>query len=364
MESEETKKTDMPRKWCGYKGVLMFLALVLVFHCTDLVFGQEKSGVPGDLRLHMDTAELNPELPVYVKGTISRHDYSGVKVTMPSKLGLEGHPRLYLSRAELVKWREDIMKTAQGQAALKGVVRFADGWLKREIMVLDQSASKEQKEELGDPAEHKGSKSFSLGAGGLGWAYQLTDKEEYAAKAREILTGLAKKCPLKQTRLGLAMWFLPLVQAYDMIYEAKCMTAEDRKLIEDGLVRPVIAHILMGDVKAEIKKRDKKNPNWRTEEPATEGKTAVNWENFFNATFVESGIVMGDQDWIDIGAANTRFQIARGIGDDGLWREGSISYQYFSRLALVGCIEPLARQGIDVYSTNKCRWYLLYPRYP
>ncbi len=313
-------------------------------------------GLPaGTLRANMEIVELNTQIPVYIKGNISRSDYSGVKVTMPAKIGLEGHPRLFMSRAEIVKWREEIKKTESGAAAFKGVIRFAEGWVKREVVILDQSASKEEKDKLGDPGEHKGSKSFSMGAGGLGWAYQLTDNEAYAVKAREILLGLAKNPPLKQTRLGLAMWYLPLIQSYDMIYEAKCMTIEDRKLIESGLVRPVIAKILMGDVTAYIKKLDAKNPKWRTEEPATAGKLAVNWESFFNATFVESGIVMGDQNWIDVGAANTRFQIARGIGDDGLWREGSISYQYFSRLALIGSLEPLARQGIDVYSTAKFR---------
>ncbi|MFO8076737.1 MAG: hypothetical protein R6T85_11540, partial [Egibacteraceae bacterium] len=66
--------------------------------------------------------------------------------------------------------------------------------------------------------------------------------------------------------------------------------------------------------------------------------------------------LLDDQNWIDVGAANTRAMIANGIGDDGMWGEGAIGYQLFARHALVACLEPLARKGIDLYGFMNCRF--------
>jgi hypothetical protein len=53
--------------------------------------------------------------------------------------------------------------------------------------------------------------------------------------------------------------------------------------------------------------------------------------------------------------ADTKAMIVRGIGDDGLWKEGTIGYQLFARHALVACLEPLARRGHDLYGYAGCR---------
>ena len=318
---------------------------------------------------------LDMEMPVYLKGGTSRSDYSDVKVTMPPKIGLQEHPRIYLSRAEIVKWREELQKTERGRAAFKNA-SGVNVWLKDAIVMPDPKMPAQMNYNDGAAAQaHNG---LSHKAGRLGWAYQFTDNEEFAAKAREILLGYARLYPndykehtginthdsskVMAQRLSEAMWLLPLIQAYDMIYDAKCMTDADRKLIENDLLRTAITFILThgkSDFATELKKRDAKNPHWRTEEPST-GGMAYNWINFHNAAYVQAGIVMGDQDWIDIGAADTRRQIAQGIGEDGMWKEGTIGYQNFTRMALIACLEPLARQGVDVYSSNKCRFKNLF----
>ena len=344
----------------------LLVALLLVLHGAQAVFGQEK----GELQLKPEMPELNMKMPIYLKGGVSRNDYSGVKVTMPEKIGLQGHPRLYMDRAELVKWREDIQKTERGRSAFKSVVDFANGFLSSKIVLPDPKVPAQAKDR-GDAAA-KAHNRLSNAAGRLGWAYQLSDNEAFAEKAREILVGYAKLYPGEYTehkgvnphdaakvmsqRLSEAMWLLPLIQTYDMIYYAKCMTDADRKLIESDLLRAAITFINgKHDAAAEVKQKNSKNSNWRTEEPASGGSAMGNWVNFYNATFVQAGIVLGDKDWIDLGAAGTRLMIARGIGDDGMWKEGAIGYQYFARMALILCMEPLARQGIDVYSTGKAR---------
>ena len=341
--------------------VSFVVTCVCALHCTLLSFAQEKTIPTAEVRPPLDVSAWNTNMPTYLKGSTSRSDYSGVKVTLPPKIGLQEHPRIYMSRAEIVKWREAIQKTERGRAAVKSLIDTTSGWLNKEIVMPDPKVPSQTNKDRYD-AVSKAHKNLSTGVGRLGWAYQFTDNEAYAAKAREILVGYAKlypndKAKVMSVRLGEAMWLLPLIQAYDMIYDAKCMTDADRKLIENDLLRIAITYILThgrSNVAAEIKRLDATNPKWRTEEASTEGMT-YNWLNFFNATYVQAGIVMGDQDWIDIGAAETRRQIAQGIGEDGMWKEGSIGYQSFARAALIDCLEPLARQGIDVYSSNHCR---------
>jgi hypothetical protein len=157
-------------------------------------------------------------------------------------------------------------------------------------------------------------------------------------------------------RLSEAMWLLPLIQSYDLIYNARCMTDADRRLIETDLIRHAITFINRKRSGAEeAAARDKGRPNWRTADPEPGNGAVGNWMNFYNAAYIQAGIVLGDRDWIDIGMADTKSMIVRGIGDDGLWKEGTIGYQLFARHALVACMEPLARRGYDLYGYAGCR---------
>jgi len=332
--------------------------------------GEIEAVTTADLRSYMEVPDLNKTMPVYVNGGAPRNDYSGVKVTMPPKIGLQGYPRIFMTRAEIVKWRDEIQKTERGKAAVKSVRDVVGSLLDAPVVMPDPKVPAQLKDR-GDAAA-KAHDRLSVNAGRLGWAYQLTDNEAYAAKAREILVGYARLYPndyaehkgvngndtgkVMAQRLSEAMWLLPLIQAYDLVHDAQCMTDADRTLIETDLLRAGVAFINgKRDAATEAKQRDTKGPGWRTEDPDTGGKAMGNWMNFYNAAFIQAGIVTGDQDWIDIGAANTRLMIARGISDDGMWKEGAIGYQYFARMALVACMEPLARQGINIYSSNKAR---------
>jgi len=218
---------------------------------------------------------------------------------------------------------------------------------------------------------------MSKKAGWLGWAYQLTDRDKYAEKAREILVGYARLYPndykehkgvhsgdtskVMAQRLSEAMWLLPLIQSYDLVHDAKCMSDADRKLIEEDLIRHCIRFVNGKRSAAdEVAGRDKKDPAWRTTGPTTPRKTIGNWTNFYNAAYIHGGIVLEDRNWIDVGMANTRFNLHTGIGDDGMWGEGAIGYHLFGRQALVACLEALARKGIDLYGFEQCRFKNLF----
>ncbi|NQT89119.1 heparinase II/III family protein, partial [bacterium] len=206
-------------------------------------------------------------------------------------------------------------------------------------------------------------------AGYLGYAFRITGEAKYAARLREILIGYAKLYPndykehkgvngsdtskVMAQRLSEAMWLIPLIQAYDLAGDAACFSDADRKLIEDDLFRHAITFINRKRPAAkDVAEWTAKNPNWRTDPaPQATRKGALgNWTAFYNMAFIHAGCVMGDQDWIDVGAAGLKYMIENGIGEDGMWGEGAIGYQQFARHAMVGGLEALAAKGIDLWS--------------
>ncbi len=332
-------------------------------------FGEIEAITSADLSKYLTLPDSNPTAPVYIQGGSPAADYRNVKVTMPSVIPAGQHPCLFLTRDEIVQLRQELPKTPRGQQALQAVLDIAGGWVGREIQLPDPKIPAQLKDR-GD-AQAKAHSALTVAAGRLAWAYQLTDDPRFAAKAREILVGYAKLYPndyqehkgvngndtgkIFAQRLSEAMSFLPLIQAYDMIYNAPCMTEADRRLIENDLFRTALTFInSKRAADDEVKRRDAADPNWRTANPGP-GKAVGNWTSFYNAFFVQAGMVMGDQAWVDIGAANTRLMIARGIGDDGMWKEGAIGYQFFARMALVACMEPLARHGTNLYAFDNSR---------
>ncbi|MCY3024449.1 MAG: heparinase II/III family protein [Planctomycetota bacterium] len=323
-----------------------------------------------DLAPYLQVPNDNPDAPVYAQGGSPKSDYSAVKVTLPPPIPLGEHPGIYLTRDDIVTMRRHLAANERAKPMLEKLTKACDEWLDKKIEHPDPNVPAQMRDR--SDAQAKAHSMLSKMAGWLGWAYQLTDNERYAEKAREILVGYAKLYPndykehkgvhdsdtskVMAQRLSEAMWLLPLIQAYDMVYHAKCMTDDDRRLIENDLFRCAVTFINgKRSAAEEVSARQKANANWRTADPeATKGPVG-NWVNFYNAAFIQAGIVLKDQDWIDVGAASTKFMIARGIGEDGMWKEGAIGYQLFARQALVACLEPLARRGYDLYAYQQCR---------
>ncbi len=322
-----------------------------------------------DLGRYLVVPDYDPKAPVYIRGASPRNDYSAIKVQMPAKIPLGEHPGIYLTRAEILKMREEIKKDPRAKQMMDKMIAGCDTWAAKKIVLPDPKVPAQMKDR-GD-AQARAHDLTSKMAGWLGWAYQLTDNEKYARTAREILVGYAKLYPndykehkgvhgsdtskVMAQRLSEAMWLIPLIQSYDLVYHAECMTAADRNLIETDLIRHAIRFInRKRPAKADAAARDRRDPDWRTTIPKRTRSVVGNWTNFYNAAYIQGGTVMGDQDWIDLGAANTRYNLVNGIGDDGMWGEGAIGYHLFGRQALVGCLEALARKGIDLYGMKQC----------
>lgn len=328
-----------------------------------------------DLTPLLVVKDYDPKAPAYVEGGSPQSDYSAVKTALPAKIALGQHPGIYLSRDEIVQMREKMKGDPRAKPMMERLISECDKWAAKPIVLPDPNIPGQMRDR-GD-AQAQAHDLVSKMAGWFGWAYQLSDNEKYAEKAREILVGYARLYPndykehkgvhpsdtskVFAQRLSEAMWLLPLIQSYDLVYNAKCMTDADRKLIENDLIRTALTFINSKRPAAdEVAAKNKANPDWRTAEPAKTRGALGNWVNFYNAAYIQGGVALGDQDWIDVGAASTRHMIANGIGDDGMWKEGTIGYQLFARHALVACLEALARKGLDVYSFQNCRFKNLF----
>jgi hypothetical protein len=322
------------------------------------------------LKPYLTVADYDPSAPSYVSGYTPRSDYSAVKVSMPVPIPLGQYPGIYLTRDEIVRMRQDIRQDPRTKEMMDKLLSACNEWLEKEIVLPDPKVPAQMRDR--SDAQAQAHSLMSKMAGWLGWAYQLTDDERYARKAREILVGYARLYPndyaehrgvhpsdtskVMAQRLSEAMWLLPLIQSYDMVHDAPCMSDADRTLIQEDLIRTAITFINgKRSAKDEVARRDRQNPNWRTADPQPAAGAVGNWVNFYNAAYLQGGIVLQDQDWIAIAAADTKYMIASGIGDDGLWKEGAIGYQLFARHALVGCLEPLARKGVDLYGFQQCK---------
>ena len=328
-----------------------------------------------DLKPYLTVADYNPGAPAYVEGGSPRSDYSNVEVHMPEAIPLGERPGIYMTHADIVKLQEEMKKGPRTGTMLEKLFAACDEWTRKDIAPPDPTAPAQVRDR--NDAQARAHFMMSKMAGWLGWAWQLTGDEKYAETARKILVGYAGLYPadykehkgvnahdtakVMAQRLSEAEWLLPLIQGYDLTYNATCMTDADRKLIEKDLIRCALTFIQSKRSAAdEVARRDRENPDWRTAVPAKSRGAVGNWTNFYNAAYIQGGIVLGDRDWIDIGMSNTRSNLHMGIGDDGMWGEGSIGYQLHARNALVACIEPLARKGIDLYGFAGCRFKNLF----
>jgi hypothetical protein len=294
------------------------------------------------------------------------------RVKLPPVAPPGEHPRLLLTKSEVVDLKKSLADSERGQATLKGFLQVANGNASMMLDFPDPKGPLGQLNDRGD-AVAKRHDRLALAAGTLGIAYTLTGDIKYANKAAEILRGYAERYDsypehkgankndtgkIMGQRLSEAMWLIPLIESYDYIYDSPALTAADKKNIETQLLRPAVTFIRRKDPTAEAAERDSREPGWRTADPK-KGK-ASNWLLFYNAATMMVGAVTNDRDLKDLAAADFRYLLANGIGSDGMWDEGAIGYQFFAMSALTGGIETAARQGIDLWSFDSARMKRLY----
>ncbi len=297
------------------------------------------------------------------------------RVQLPPRAVKGEHPSLLLTKSEVPELRAALQKSERGKAPLETLINIANGAANDTPDFPDPKGPGAQLNDRGDNLA-KQHDQLSKNAGTLGMAYTMTGDAKYAKRAAEILLGYAERYDaypehkganrndtgkVMAQRLSEAMWLIPLIESYDHIYDSGALTAADRQKIETDLIRPVITFIWRKDAATQVAERDKKDKDWRSAMPELgSGKAVGNWLNFYNSATMLAGAVLGDQNMIDLAAANFKSLLRQGIGSDGMWGEGAIGYQMFALTAMVTGFEAAARQGIDLWSFDNSRLKMLF----
>ncbi len=318
--------------------------------------------------------DFDPKQPVFIHAA-SADDRAPAKVTMPVPAKAGEHPCLLMTKAEIDDLRQTLKSTDKGKEALAALIKSADALCAGAVEFPDPKGPPGQLHSRNDPVAKKHD-DLAKGAETLGIAYSITNDAKYAKRAAEILVGYAKTYDfyaehkgvngsdtgkIMSQRLSEAMWIIPLIAGYDYVYDSGGLTAADHEIIDRDLIRACVLFIRRKDFAAEVKARDAKAPNWRTEGPTgPKGKGAGNWVNFYAAATVMGGAVTGDKDMIDLGAGDYRQLLHDGIGEDGMWAEGAVGYQLFALGAMITGMESAAHQGIDLYSYDNSRVKMMF----
>lgn len=184
----------------------------------------------------------------------------------------------------------------------------------------------------------------------LATAYGLTNDERYAAPVRAALLELAAIYPSLERhdrwgRKGLlavvggrrycqhlteAIGATRLAEAYDLIYNAPSLSADDRAIIEKDFFRATIDDILRYGVFA---------------------GTRNNHRSFFNTAFMSVGVALGDAKLVReslYGSYGLFWQLKNSITKDGIWYEGTMSYHMYALSALMQQADAARRVGVDL----------------
>ncbi|MEN6624889.1 MAG: heparinase II/III family protein [Candidatus Sumerlaeia bacterium] len=302
--------------------------------------------------------------------------FTPVYVRMPEPMN---HPALAAAPDELDRLRAAWKSEGPDRDALKAVVRWADKAMAKPLDFPPRGGQHNQWYQCNacqiglatiDDTHHKCPKCGKVYTGSpyddvifgrrhtaifsgmryAAWAYAITGDEKYAAHVRAALLGYAarynqyprhdanlKEPPgyggahiFEQTLNETQIMAGTIAPAYDLVYSSKSMRPADRRKIESGLIRPLLAN-------------------------AARNKRGIsNWQSYHNAAFLAGGIVLHDPAWIDRALNDPKngflFQMENSITPDGMWYENSWSYHFYTLTALTETAEYARRFGIDLWS--------------
>ncbi|HCR16935.1 MAG TPA: hypothetical protein DIU35_05580 [Candidatus Latescibacteria bacterium] len=199
----------------------------------------------------------------------------------------------------------------------------------------------------GVSADHRG---VSSAAKDVALAYALSGEERYRKYSRKVLLHYAEvytSFPLvrnKRSRLTSfsslyeSRWYIPLVYAYDLLYES--LSSVERERVEAGIVRPGLDCFVVWDYGTDPRATD-----WHYR--------CYNFQAWHLAAIGLAGFCLQDQKLIDY-ALESRFgfrhHIGHDINDDGLFWERALGYHQFTLSAFLDLTEAAYRCGMDLYT--------------
>ncbi len=252
------------------------------------------------------------------------------------------HPRLFLNQAEI-----DDLKKAMANI----------DWLGEYVKELTADCEKLVAEPADLPGEGEEShKDLGENAVNLAMAYVLTDRQEFAAAAADILRSYIATYPTypitltkgraTSAALGEAGWVIHVAAAYDLIYNSGELSDDDKAGFEANVLK------LGGEVLRICNHRFRSN-----------------WRNRAMSGFAAAGFAIGDRDLIDEALNGVRAETESGYGfardgfiqhvatallADGTYYERSNGYHRFSVLNYTFLMEAARHSGIDLWRLEVC----------
>ncbi len=268
----------------------------------------------------------------------------------------EGHPCTLWDAEDIARYKRMLQTSDQLRSQYEGLLRAMDER-------IGQPAGIPQPRQAADGTwEHLPStevgpihNALALDIANLGAAYALSGDEKYADFAKTLLVGYTdvydrygigaragfRHDPSKvfDQRLGDATWLIQVARGYDLIYNLPSITPDQRRHIEDDLIRPAARHILA-------------NGSMR--------RSPTNWSAIAMASVLMAGTATDDEALIREGlyGGGDEDHIKGGalyhfgpdcIDADGMWSEGAMGYQFMALQALVTYAEVAWHHGIDLY---------------
>lgn len=282
------------------------------------------------------------------------------------------HPRLEYTAVELAAWQADPARQEEMQRA----IRQADALLDKPLAVPQQEGSwifyyacpdddatlrAETPEKHVCPRCGKGYTDERTQAAyrtklnyqldrdcrALALAYALTGEVKYAAPVRAVMLELARLYPTFERHdrwgrrgplasiggwryvqmLDEAVSAIDLSRAYDLVATADCLSAEDRRTIEEELLGHIARSIRQYQYFS-----DRKN-NHRT---------------WYNAAYANIAVAVGDAALLREAVhaeGGLLWQLEHSVTVDGLWYEGAMAYHFYALQAVMATLDAARRAG-------------------
>jgi len=249
----------------------------------------------------------------------------------------EQHPYLALTPADIALAQERTRQLAWAKRIYDRLLSEADADMGRPWDKLPKK----------DDREHwqVASRLFSTGL-----AYALSGDKRYAQWSRDGLLAYANlypRLPLTNGRCKVyqgeslyeAMWVVKIAQAYDLVADSGVFTEEQKRHVENDLLRAALICFRIEDFHNDPRIKDL---HYR----------CYNFQAWHLAAIGLIGLAVRDLDSIEY-AVNSpygfRHLVAHDIRDDGLFWERSVGYHEFVLEALLPLAEGMAHCGIDLF---------------
>jgi len=228
-------------------------------------------------------------------------------------------------------------------------------WARRAMKNLIDAANREVAKPLGKLPKQGdwGHRSVSGRLLAVGVAHAMTGDRRYAVWVRDVLLRYAdiypglplwrKRCKmLSASPLMEATWFVPLVQAYDLVADSDAFTDAQRRHVENDLLRAAMVCFKIDDFEKDNRIKDL---HYR----------CYNFQAWHVSAVGLAGLAVRDPKLVAYAVDSPygfKHLVAHDIRDDGLFWERSIGYHHFVISALLPFTEAMMHCGVDLYNLS------------